>query len=208
MCHVQNTIAATLVLVVFRILDAIPVTISLRNSSGKIEPSTIYLHTPSDVESTRICSVLYAESCEHLMLQTHRSLKSYVGLSVLDSLGVDKDSMQATKVLAASYGIESCPSSSDGLDVCMLGNVPKDMLVMAITSCHYYRFQVFFSSISEDMSQFMYALRVQFPGISIQWMAGTHFIIEWHMGSNLHCSQAALTPGTSLLPPRPVTSYT
>lgn len=167
----RQIITIILILFVARIMDAIPVTISLKNNSGEIIPTLISLHTPSHDESTRICIFFDAESCEHLIIQTHRSLKSYIGRTYLESVGLDKTGMQATKSLASSYGIESCPKHQK-LNICMFGNISKDLLLMAITSCHHYNLRVFFLSVSIDMMQFMYALRANFPGISIQWMSG------------------------------------
>ena len=129
------------------------------------------LDTPGYLESFKWCRLSNQDSCNDLMLQTHRSLKTYGVFSYMNVFGVAPEDMQSSKVLASSYGIESC-SGIEPEHICFFGNASKDLILLSLVACSRRSIKVYFTNLSDDMLLFMYSIRHSFPAISVQWTTG------------------------------------
>lgn len=148
----------------------------MRFENESIGGMLINLSNPGYVEAPRLCALIGdtdREECENLMLQTHRTLKAYVVATALGAFNINPSEMQSSKMMAVSYGIDSCLSMSP-LDVCLFGNVSLDMILLTIVTCHQYRLQIFFSSLSTHMQTLLYSVRASFPEASVRWMVGPY----------------------------------
>jgi hypothetical protein len=131
----------------------------------------------------KITHLIPFDECLGLGYQSHRTLRQFHFASALETyFNVSSShSLEFSLLLAFSYGLESCRSSSFSpshlspppLDLCFFGNISPSVILFALLSCPHYQISVFnFDRL--DLFAALSQFRLHFPTRSIKWIYGSY----------------------------------